>query len=99
MTDKSNNSDIEIVNDVLSAKKAKYEGIDISDRPISRGREDLNSKKHRFKVTNFSGKKLKIDKCAWYSSSNQITIKKGTLWEDIPQEVKSKISFSEKDFK
>ncbi|KKN72953.1 hypothetical protein LCGC14_0405070 [marine sediment metagenome] len=99
MTDKSNISDIQIVNDVLSAKKVKYEGKDTLNSTISLGRGDLNSKKRRFKVTNLSGKKLLIDKCAWYSSSNQITIKKGTLWEDIPQGVKSKISFSEKDFK
>jgi hypothetical protein len=85
------------LNDALNAKKVT--GVYKKSQHITTGRTNNSlGKFEKYVIRDFSGKKLKHDKASYISPVRQHFVEKGTRWEDITPDIRTKINFTKKDF-
>lgn len=85
------------INSALNAKRVN--GIHKKSGGIITGQTNRGlGKFEKYVIRDFGGKKLKHDKASYISPTRQILVEKGTKWEDITPDIRTKINFTKKDF-
>jgi hypothetical protein len=74
--------------DSISVSKANPKGINTGEKTLYR------PDGKRFKVLNFAGKKTKVTRILHKMGK----VEKGTLWEDIPLDLKNGLNWNESHF-